>query len=67
MSADEPDDYLSAAAGVEPADGEVVCRVCLEGFGQITNSHLRTRHGMTIDEYTDEYPGARLAPEGAGR
>ena len=68
MTDAEPDDYLAAAAGggdASGADGTVRCRECGEPFGQITNSHLRTRHGMNISEYTDEHPGAPLSPETA--
>lgn len=60
----EPNDYIAAAAGNEPAAGEVVCRECGEAFGQITNSHLRTRHGATLDAYTDKHPDAPLTPDG---
>jgi len=65
MTDGEPDDYLAAAAGGGDASGDdttVRCRECGQTFGQITNSHLRTRHGMDISEYTDEHPGAPLSP-----
>lgn len=33
----------------------VVCKVCGERFKQITATHLKNKHGMTVDEYNEMY------------
>jgi ribonucleotide reductase alpha subunit/DNA-binding transcriptional regulator WhiA len=36
------------------------CRVCGEQFGAVTNTHLNSAHDMSVDDYKEQYPSARL-------
>jgi len=65
MNADEIDAVWAAHESTVPAveveqavsdaaEDEVVCRVCAERFGQITDQHLQT-HGMSLSEYQLEH------------
>ena len=59
-----PDDPLAETLGVEAGDDEVVCRECSDRtFGQITQSHLRTSHGMTLKKYREKHPDAPIQSE----
>ena len=42
---------------------KVKCEICGREFEQITYSHLKT-HGITFDEYIEQFPDALLASEG---
>jgi len=42
----------------------VECKLCGEYFKTITNSHLRNRHSMTVDEYKSLFALERVSPEG---
>lgn len=35
----------------------LVCKLCKHTFKAITNTHLKTKHGMTLDEYRELFPG----------
>ena len=38
----------------------VVCRLCDSEFSEITNTHLKYKHNITVDEYLGMFPGAEL-------
>lgn len=42
-----------------PTRESVLCAVCGRSFPQITGTHLR-QHGITWDEYTQQYPDAMM-------
>ena len=50
----------------DAAEDEVVCRVCAERFGQITDQHLQT-HGMSLSEYQLEHTDAPIYPSDPDR
>ena len=77
MNADEIESVWAAhesavsAAEVEQveadaAEDEVVCRVCAESFGQITDQHLQT-HDMSLSGYQSEHPDAPIYPSDPAR
>ncbi len=41
------------------AEHKVTCRECGKKFVNVTNTHLK-KHGMTLDEYREKYPGEKL-------
>ena len=54
------------SAREEAGPEKVVCCECARALGQITEQHLRI-HGMTLDEYETEHPGAPIYPEAPHR
>lgn len=67
MSRDDQTDGNQAEDGESqlpsPDDDNVVCLECFDEFGQITESHVRTRHGMSLEEYREEHPDADIQSE----
>lgn len=53
-------------SGVEAGEDEVVCHVCGGVYGQITAQHLRV-HGLSLDEYKQQYPEAPIYPDDPDR
>jgi len=41
----------------------VVCLLCSQEFAQVTNTHLKCKHDMTVSEYRDLFPTAALQDE----
>ena len=39
----------------------IVCELCKKKFRRITNSHLRDKHGISIDEYKKSFPHFSLS------
>lgn len=40
--------------------GKVTCKICGEKFGQITHTHLKKAHNMTVEEYEGKFPNAPM-------
>jgi hypothetical protein len=38
----------------------ITCKVCNKEFRAITNSHLRDKHNLTLEQYLEKYPDAIL-------
>jgi len=38
----------------------ITCKVCNKEFRAITNSHLRDKHSLTLEQYLEKYPDAIL-------
>lgn len=45
---------------------KIKCKVCGKEFKIITNNHLK-KHGITIQEYREQFPDASLIPDGFKR
>lgn len=43
--------------------GHINCEICKKEFRQITENHLKYKHGITLKEYIDRYPDAVLISE----
>lgn len=41
--------------------GKVKCELCQKEFKILTNTHMTKSHDMTLKEYKEKFPGARLA------
>ena len=44
----------------QPPEDAVTCEICQQKFEVITSSHLRDKHQMTMQEYRNLYPDARI-------
>ena len=45
---------------------KIKCEICGKEFGIITSTHLK-KHGMSIQEYREQFPDASLVPDGFKR
>lgn len=43
--------------------GLIQCELCKKEFRQITENHLKYKHGVTLEEYANRYPDAALISE----
>lgn len=56
-------DEVAEALGLSDDPDTVTCRECNEDFAQITQSHVRTQHGITLQAYRERYPEAPVQSE----